>query len=144
MIDEAQLIEELSDWCGSYVRAFEAFDVPSIGAHWAFPAVILSGDHQVVLKDAGQFDANTKALVEFYRRQDVASVKRSVTGVFWLRDGTAAMTVEDRMFTSDQTALVEWQSAYVLRQQNGNWRAIFADANGEVQAWEKRGTPLGS
>ncbi|MEO0881474.1 MAG: hypothetical protein AAFY34_01965 [Pseudomonadota bacterium] len=138
------LNDQLSAWCSSYIDAFEAFDVSAIGAHWAFPAMIASGDRQIVFKDVESFNRNTATLVGFYKEQDVARVDRVVTGVLQMTEKTAAMQVQDRMFTSSGSMIVEWVSAYVLRSGTQGWRAVFADANGEVSAWAERGTPLGS
>ena len=56
---------------------------------------------------------------------------------------TVSMTVADQMLTKDGAVIVEWQAAYVLQLIDGKWRAVMALADGEVSAWEKRGTPLG-
>ncbi|MEM7661812.1 MAG: hypothetical protein AAF292_06155 [Pseudomonadota bacterium] len=134
---------DLSAWCTSYVEAFEAFDVRAIGSHWSFPATILTGNRQMVLKTVDDFNANTAALVDFYRAQDVAQVKRVVRRVFQMSECLAAMQVSDVMQSASGDTLVEWDSSYVLREDGNTWRAIFADANGEVNAWASRGTPLG-
>ncbi|MEM9668442.1 MAG: hypothetical protein AAF950_05910 [Pseudomonadota bacterium] len=144
MSGDIDLKQNLETWCESYVRAFEAFDVQAIGQHWDFPAVITSGDRQIVLADAATFDANTEKLVSFYKRQDVKTVIRSIKDVLSMGAQTAAMRVHDKMLTRDGQTIVEWRSAYVLRRSNARWRAIFADANGELKAWADRGTPLGS
>lgn len=139
----ARLRLDLEDWCLSYVAAFEAFDIPAIGAHWSFPAMVISGGRQLVMPDAASFDRNTGALVDFYKRQNAQKVTRRVLSVFEMGPASAAMHVHDTISTPENEQITEWKSAYVLRQEDDNWRAIFADATGEAEAWAKRGTPLG-
>ena len=135
---------ELEDWCASYVTAFEAFDLQGIGAHWAFPAMVVSGKRQLIMQDAAAFDRNTGALVAFYERQNARKVTRKIIAAHPMADATAAMQVQDVISTLDQQPITQWVSAYVLRKTNSAWRAIFADASGEATAWAERGTPLGS
>ena len=137
------LVNELAAWCASYVAAFEAYDPAAIGAHWSFPALIVSGDRSFAFEGANQFDRNTGMLMDFYRRQEVAIVRRAVEDAMALGPDTAAMRVHDEMISADGTPIVQWRSAYVLRRLPGGWRAIFADASGEAAAWTARGTPLG-
>lgn len=144
MRDIEDLCEQLDTWCASYVRAFEAFDVEAIGAHWAFPALILSGNQHLSLPDADQFNHNTSMLVGFYKAQHVALVERSVISVMPMGAASVAMQVHDKMMSIDAEPIASWTSAYVLRRVKASWRAIFADAAGEVEAWAARGTPLGS
>lgn len=138
------LLVDLEAWCGSYVAAFERFEVKAIGAHWAFPALIISGRHQLVMSDQAAFDNNTDGLVGFYKRQKVAKVERKVLRVEAMGEKSVAMQVEDMMSTASGAPIEGWRSAYVLRQTRGGWRAVLADATGEAKAWAARGTPLGS
>ncbi len=139
----ANLVVELDAWCASYVEAFEAFDVVGIGFHWAFPALIVSGARSLAALDPVSFDRNTKALVDFYERQNARRVERKVLSAAPMGPDTAAMQVADTMMTPEGEPITDWVSAYVLRRTAAGWRAIFADATGEVTAWAARGTPLG-
>lgn len=138
------LQQDLTDWCASYVRAFEAFDVEAIGAHWAFPAMLISGGRTITIKDEDTFNRNTQMLTGFYERQNARRVTRDIIEVMAMGEETAAMRVRDQMSTPDGEALAGWVSAYVLQKTKQGWRAIFADAQGELDAWDARGTPLGS
>jgi len=142
--DATDLVADLEAWCASYVVAFEAFDVTAIGAHWAFPTMIVSGDRQLIMQDKASFDRNTDALVDFYKRHNARNVKRRVIAAYPMVDMTAAMQVEDVISEPDGQPITQWVSAYVLRRTPEGWRAIFADASGEAAAWAARGTPLGS
>ena len=135
---------ELEAWCASYVSAFEAFDVDAIGMHWAFPATLVSGGRTIAIKDANTFNRNTQMLTGFYERQNARCVTREIVEVMAMGNDTAAMRVRDQMSTPEGDALASWVSAYVLQKTRNGWRAIFADAQGELDAWDARGTPLGS
>lgn len=143
MAEQIALHDELVDWCRSYVTAFEAFDLEAIGRHWAFPALIVSGERQFMMPDAAAFNRNTGALIDFYERQDARKVQRTVIEVQPLLGASAAMKVRDIISTPTGDRITEWVSAYVLRRTQEGWRAVFADATGEAEAWAARGTPLG-
>ena len=144
MAEATALREELDAWCSSYITAFEAFNVKAIGAHWLFPAMVVSGGRQLIMKDAASFDRNTSALTNFYKAQNATRVQRTVLSCHMMLEQSAAMRVKDIISTAQNEPITEWVSAYVLRKTQLGWRAIFADATGEADAWAARGTPLGS
>lgn len=135
---------ELEAWCASYVTAFEAFDVEAIGQHWAFPAMVVSNRHQLVMADSDAFNRNTGKLTSFYERQNARKVRRQVLQANVMLAESAMMRVKDTISTPAGDPITEWVSAYVLRKTDAGWKAIFADATGEADAWAARGTPLGS
>ena len=139
-----ELHGELQAWCASYIAAFESSDISATGEHWAFPAMIITGDRQIILKDADAFNKNTAGLTAFYERQKVQRITRTVLSCKFLGEDTASMRVHDVMSSGCGEQIVDWVAAYALRRTEGGWRAIFADASGEIDAWQARGTPLGS
>lgn len=139
----ATLAEELDAWCQSYVAAFSAYDVPAIGAHWTFPAIILAGGAPVLLASRDKFDRNTERLCTFYRAQRVTRAERRLVDHFPMTPTTAAMRVTDTMLDAEGNEIVAWEAAYTLTQTPEGWRACLADARGEMAAWSARGTPLG-
>ncbi|MEM6412008.1 MAG: hypothetical protein AAF683_10785 [Pseudomonadota bacterium] len=144
MRDSEGLAPALADWCRSYVQAFESFDADAIGRHWSFPALIFSSGRQITFTEASGFNRNTSQLIEFYKRQNVSRVNRLIDSVFQISAVTAAMRVNDQMYSGDNEFITGWSSGYVLKQDGVHWRAIWADASGEVEAWVARGTPLGT
>ena len=136
--------DDLDAWCKSYVSAFSEYDSEEIGKHWAFPALIVSGKHNLTFKDVRAFNQNTENLLGFYRRIGVAKATRELIDALPMGQGTAAITVTDKMLDTNGHVIATWQAAYVLRQYNEVWLAIMANADGEVAAWKARGTPLGS
>ena len=134
---------ELEAWCLSYVTAFSGYDAAGIAAHWTFPALIVSSGRSLTFKSAEHFNKNTGALLEFYRVHRVDKAVRKVVDVMPMNSETAAMTVADQMLDPEGHVIVGWQAAYVLQRINDDWRAVMALADGEVDAWAARGTPLG-
>ena len=143
-METSTLDKELSAWCTSYVTAFSAYDADGIGAHWAFPALIIIGNRRISFKSADHFLANTEMLLGFYKRQGVAKAERQLISSMPMTDEVAAMVVKDRMVDARGAGIVTWQAAYMLQKSGGDWRAVSAVADGETDAWNARGTPLGS
>lgn len=138
-----ELRTELDEWCQSYVTAFSAYDADGIAAHWTFPAVILRGGRSVTFKSAEHFSKNTGMLLGFYKEHAVDRAIRRLVDCFAMTDDTVAMTVADEMVTATGEVIVSWQAAYVMQRVDGKWRAVLAQADGELSAWTERGTPLG-
>lgn len=136
--------EALQAWCNSYIAAFNAFDASMIGQHWAFPALITQTGKSVVFADRGLFDGNTEKLLSFYRQQGVSKAERVVTDYVVMNADTVAMTVSDVLTDVAGDAIVSWNAAYLLQRRDEGWRAIMAAADGEIEAWAARGSPLGS
>jgi hypothetical protein len=133
----------LADWCQSYVSAFEAYDAAGISAHWTFPALTTAAGRSFTFKTEAHFTQNTAQLLEFYRRHAVARVQRDVIAHHPLHRDATAMTVADIMYTASGEEIARWHAAYVLQRVNGSWKAVMAVADGEMEAWAARGTPLG-
>ena len=135
---------ELAKWCTSYVAAFSRYDAAGIGAHWAFPALIIHDGNRISFNSAKQFSGNTEFLLDFYKRQGVSRADRKVLSCMAMNADTACMTVQDQMLDAAEQEIVGWQAAYVLQHVDNNWRAVCAVADGEAAAWRARGTPLGT
>ena len=135
---------EINAWCQSYTTAFSAYDTSGISEHWAFPAVIYTPNGPLSLTSRERFDANTEALLGFYKQHGVARAVRELVDDLPFSDNAQAITVDDRMEMADCTVIVRWKAAYVLTRTPDGLKAVFADASGELAAWKARGTPLGS
>jgi len=138
-----ELRETLDAWCQSYVEAFCAYDAPAIAAHWTFPALTTAAGRSFSFKSSEHFAGNTDRLLDFYRKQDVAKVERSIVACGHLAPGIAHMIVQDKMLSGQGEAIAEWEAAYVLQSIDGKWKAVMAVADVEMAAWAARGTPLG-
>lgn len=134
---------ELEAWCAHYIEAFIAFDAEAIAAAWTYPATVNQGGRVFLFKDQEAFARNTQKLCEFYDKQGVARAERTVLDVLALGDGTASMRVADVMYDRKGEALASWEAGYTLVRVKGDWKAVFAVADGETESWAARGTPLG-
>jgi len=141
---QADIYNKVSAWCLSYVDAFSAFEAPLIADHWDYPATVLQSGRLFSFPDAQSFIRNVDNLCRFYREQNVAAAVRELLDVYYLADGVVSIRTGDQMIDDSGHKIVSWQSAYTLRETASGWRAIFAVADGETQAWKARGTPLGS
>jgi len=135
---------EVVAWCASYVAAFNANDAERITAHWHFPALIIHNGQNFIFKTSDHFTKNTIKLLDFYKRQEVVEVRRKLNSFMVMSDGVVSITVDDVMLDAAEQVLVSWGAAYVLHRNEASWRAIAAVAEGEGEAWERRGTPMGS
>ncbi|MEO1100352.1 MAG: hypothetical protein AAFW65_00750 [Pseudomonadota bacterium] len=138
-----ELRDELAAWCASYVTAFSAYDSSGVADHWLFPALITQEGRTLLFKDRDKFDANTRSLLSFYSKQGVARAERTLVEAMAMNEDNASMRVEDRMVREDGAVIVSWEAAYVLTRTRKGWRAVLAAADGEMDAWKARGTPLG-
>lgn len=134
---------ELEAWCAAYIEAFCAFDAGAIAAKWAYPATVSQGGRIFLFEDEAGFARNTQKLCGFYQRQGLAGAERRVIEVMALGPETAAMRVADVMYDGAGAVLAQWEAGYTLQRIKGDWRAVFAVADGETASWAARGTPLG-
>lgn len=134
----------IEQWCQSYTAAFSNYDAEGIGAHWMFPAVILSGGRSLTFRDPEHFNKNTANLLSFYKAQNVSAARRRLLDHFELDGGAVSIRVADDMISSVGDVIVSWTASYVLQTQSEGLRAVLAVADGELKAWAVRGTPLGA
>ena len=137
------LRSELEAWCRSYVAAFERYEAEAIAAHWAFPALTTQAGRSFAFKSEEHFAKNTGRLLGFYQAQHVEHVQREVVDILIMGPNAVSMTVKDQMMDAEGGEIASWQAAYVLQRVDAKWKAVAAVADGEVEAWAQRGTPLG-
>jgi len=126
-----------------YADCFSRGDVAGVLAHWSLPAFI-SGPRSGVFSDADAFLANTQALCAFYAAQGVVRADKTILDVQPQFDGVALARTGDRLSDATGKTVAEWEHVYMLRREDAGWKAFLAIADGELAAWEARGTPLGS
>jgi hypothetical protein len=130
-------------WFAAYVAAFNRRDVAAVAALWAFPATIVARGRSVCF-DETAFRANTEKLCAFYDRQGVAEAHKAVLRAEELFLGLWLVRTADRMTDSEGAEIARWEHAYLLAESEAGLQAMVALADGEVAAWEARGTPPGS
>ena len=134
---------DAQEYFSRFQDAFTALNFNAVRELWSFPAMIHSPMANWVL-NKHDFDKNTKVLCDFYERQGMKRVEAVVTEFFPLAYNVASVRTQFKLFNQDNHKLIEWNHAYVLRDTGGDIRAISTICDGEVAAWEERGTPLGS
>ena len=135
--------EAVQSFFDSYVDAFNRNDVDAVMKQWTFPATISIPAATHVL-DGAAFQKNTQALCDFYRRQGMVEARKRVSSIHHLGPNVANVTTEDVLYDADGKPIASWQHGYVLRETDGRIHALMAVADGEIEAWAARGTPLGS
>ena len=125
-----------------YDSTFSSFDIKAITNLWAFPAFITTPSISVCFQDIPSFEENTKGLCDFYRSQGVTKTRKTVSGFDLMFDGIASVRTIDQLYNSENDLIAEWEHSYLIRQTENGIRAIVAIADGELQAWAARGTPL--
>jgi ketosteroid isomerase-like protein len=137
-------VAEAQSHFDAYARAFTAKDVGAIADGWSFPCLITQQTGDFLFNDRDAFVKNTKALQGFYDRQGVALASAKVNAVGAQYDGLASVDVQYTLSDASDEPIAAWETTYILRRDaDGQWRARFAIADGEVNAWAARGTPLG-
>lgn len=126
-----------------YVGAFSRGDVDALVGLWRFPATISTRERTVVFDEPG-FRKNVEALCGFYRLQGMAEARKTASGSHYLQPDVASVTTEDALLDGAGNLIAAWSHAYLLREDEDGIHAIAAIADGEVEAWAARGTPLGS
>jgi hypothetical protein len=136
-------LPDFEAWFAGYAAAFGRRDVESVAALWAFPATLVARGRSVCF-DAAAFRANTEKLCAFYARQGMAAAHKAVLGAEELFPGLWLVRTADRLTDAAGAEIAAWEHLYLIAETEAGLRALAAMADGEVAAWEKRGTPLGS
>ena len=140
--DDASARREIDSLFHSYARAFAQFDAAPVVAHWAFPAFFCARGKRAALDEDG-FRVNVEAVIAFYRAQGAAEVQASVVRVQPLFEGLELVAVHYRLADATGNAVADWEHLYLASQTEAGRRLVAAFADGELDAWEARGTPLG-
>lgn len=133
---------DFEGYFAAYVAAFSRRDVEALAALWTFPATIVARGRSACFEEAA-FRANTERLCAFYARQGVAEARKAVLGAEALFPGLWLVRTADRMTDSGGGEIARWEHAYLLAETEEGLRALVAIADGEMEAWAARGTPLG-
>ncbi|MEM7792786.1 MAG: hypothetical protein AAF546_15375 [Verrucomicrobiota bacterium] len=127
-----------------YASSFTKCDVSAISRLWHLPAFITADQRSAVFDDEQRFASNTQALCDFYQRQGVVRATKEVLATDEHYPGVVTVRTRDDLFGEDDSLVVTWEHTYMIRRIDGEWRVLIAVADGEVAAWNARGTPLGS
>ena len=136
-------MDEIAAFFDEYADAFSRGDVDAICALWAWPAFFVARGRRAAL-DATAFRANTAAILAAYRGFGVARAEKRVVEIRPLFEGLRLVRTADRMIDAGGAALAAWEHLYLLSRTREGLRAVAAFPDGELDAWQGRGTPLGS
>jgi hypothetical protein len=126
----------------SYARAFARFDAAAVAEHWAFPAFFCARGKRASLDQEG-FRANVEAVIAFYHRQGATEVEAELVRVEPLFEGLDLVAVQYRLAKAAGEEIAAWEHLYLASETEEGLRLVAAFADGELDAWEARGTPLG-
>jgi hypothetical protein len=135
--------EEVEALFDDYAAAFGRGDVDRICGHWAFPAYFAARGKRAALDEAA-FRANAEALCRFYAERGVAAARKRVAALAPLVGGLAFARTADRLLDAYGGTVAEWEHGYVLSETASGPRLVMAMPDGELDAWQRKGTPLGS
>lgn len=134
---------EIEQFFDDYAAAFSSGDAGAVSALWAFPAFVVARGKRAAL-DVDVFRANSEALIAFYRAQGMTRADKRVLAAEPLFDGLWLVRTADRMTDSAGAEIASWEHLYLLSRTAEGLRAVAAMPDGELDSWQRRGTPLGS
>jgi hypothetical protein len=136
-------MKDIARFFDDYAEAFSRGDAAAVCALWAFPAFFVARGKRVALDEAA-FRANTEAILAFYREQGMARADKRLLSADALFEGLWLARTGDRLLDGAERTIAEWEHIYLLSRTDSGLRAVAAMPDGELDAWDARGTPLGS
>jgi hypothetical protein len=136
-------LEEVEAMFDDYAAAFGRGDVEGVCACWAFPAYFAARGKRAALDEAA-FRANTEALCRYYAARGVAEARKRVVALEPLLGGLAFVRTADRLLDAAGGVVAEWEHGYLLSATADGPRLVMAMPDEELDAWERKGIPLGS
>jgi hypothetical protein len=136
-------LKEVQILFDDYAEAFSSGDVDRVCSHWAYPAFFAARGRSAALSE-DEFRKNTAALDDFYRAQGVARATKTVLCLDEQFPGLAFVRTADKLTGGDDTLVAEWEHGYLVSETVSGLKVVAAMPDQELDAWERRGTPLGS
>ena len=134
---------ELDRLFDAYADAFGRGDAEAVAALWAFPAFFAARGRSAALDEAA-FRANAEALIAFYATAGVRRFEKRVIGAETLFEGLRLVRTADRATGADGRVIAAWEHLYLVSRTAAGLRVAAAFPDGELDAWDANGTPLGS
>jgi hypothetical protein len=136
-------MDEIARFFDGYAGTFSRGEVDAVCALWVYPAFFAARGKSAALDEAA-FRANTEAILAFYRAQGMARAGKRLLSAEAPFDGLWLARTADRLVDAEGRTIAQWEHAYLLSRTDSGLRAVAAMPDGELDAWEARGTPLGS
>ncbi len=134
---------QIADVLTAYASCFSDLDADSICQFWLAPAVISVGPKLTYFATHEDLKCNVGALCRFYRNQGVKKAEVSVVSCVPVMTDCVHLSADYKLYDEAGKGINQWTHHYVLRCLSDDWRFVFAIADEETLAWEKRGTPIG-
>ena len=134
---------KVADFLASFARAWNAFDVDAMVAHFALPQIIASEGHTTFLETEEEVRANIDKLIDFYDAHAVAGAVLVDVAVEPLPDAAARARVHWNLTGETGAVLLDFHTDYTIVADDDGVLAIVAiEADDEVAAWKTAGWQL--
>ena len=127
----------------AYAGHFSDFDSEAICQFWGIPAVISARRNMTYFATYADLKSNVEALCQFYKGQGAKKADVSVVACVPVLTDCVHLSTRYHLSDDKGNGVTQWMHHYVLRRLSDDWRFVFAIADEEVFAWERRGTPIG-
>jgi hypothetical protein len=127
-----------------YAAAFSHLDPSKVSRFWSIPAVVAGPGYVKSFVDREAFDENSRKLCAFYAAQGLAKVQARLVRCERFFDTRILAIVGYEIFDKAGLSLLKWEHLYFLEESQGELRATFALADGEIAAWQAAGHHFGS
>ena len=128
----------------SFARAWNAFDIDAMVAHFALPQIIASEGQTSFLETEDEVRANLDQLFDLYDSHDVAGAVMIDFTVEPLPDAAARARVHWHLTGDTGAILLDFHTDYTIVADDDGILAIVAiEADEEVAAWKAAGWRFG-
>lgn len=121
-----------------YADAWAAGDIDAMLECFALPHVIVTGDRREFLEDEDAARTNLEALAARYAANGVTGHVLERSAMLPLPDGAARVSARWRLTGADGAEVLRFPTLYTLAD-DGGWRIVAVDAQGEADAWAGAG-----
>ena len=135
---------KVADFLASFARAWNAFDVDAMVAHFALPQIIASEGQTSFLETEEEVRANIDQLIDLYDTHDVAGAVMVDFTIDPLPDAAARARVHWNLTSDTGAVLLDFHTDYTIVADDDGILAIVAiEADDEVAAWKAAGWQFG-
>ena len=132
--------DEMEAFFTSYIAAFRNDDADAISELWETVGLFPSPNGNFAMeRDA--FRQHCKGLLDFYRKQGVATPTGELLSAEMLFPNVAQARMAYRMLGEDGAVIAQWEHVYILRKSDG-WRVSLTIADDEMATWMALGAQL--
>ncbi len=131
---------KVEEFLASFGRAWNAFDVDAMVAHFALPQIMVSEGRTTFFETEEEVRTNIDQLIDFYDLHDVAGAVLVDVAVEPLPDAAARARVHWNLTGDTGNILLDFHTDYTIVADDDGVLAIVAiEADSEVAAWKAAG-----